>query len=125
MDTTSLKDYRVLYVEDEENLRNMVGTILRRRMGEVILAGDGKEGILCFKRSRPDLVITDMEMPVMNGLEMVRRIRQFNTSTPILLLTAYREEAENARGVDQVLHKPIDKNELIRSVQEAIEKSKR
>ena len=83
------KGLRVLYVEDDENLRLETTKIIERIFDMVDVASNGSEGLEAFKTAPYDLVITDIEMPHNNGIEMSRDIRQIDKSTPIVVVSAY------------------------------------
>ncbi len=106
---------RVLYVEDEATIRDSLANILRRRTGEVITAENGAEGFILFEELNPDVVITDIRMPVMDGLEMCRKIRE-KRNTPIVITTGYNDEAYLLSaielGVDSYVKKPVDFKKL-------------
>ena len=70
MNSEILRELTLLYVEDEEEIREQLSRFLRRRVGTLYTAANGKEGLEMFRQHQPDLVITDIEMPIMNGLEM-------------------------------------------------------
>lgn len=81
---------KLLLVEDDVNLRYIVQTGLQEIIGgyEVTVAENGKEGIEAWKKWKPDIIISDIDMPVMNGFEMVKRIRETDGETPILFASA-------------------------------------
>lgn len=124
-DSGSLKLLRVLYVEDEENVRKELVDFLRRRVRELFQASNGREGLEKFIEHKPDIVLTDINMPVMDGLEMARLIRAEAPDTPIIITTAYNEPDFLLRsidiGVDKYVIKPIDTklllNNILRSAQ--------
>ena len=115
-----LKLQTVLYVEDEEIARTSIGTFLRRYVGELLLAANGREGLDLYQESRPSVVITDLEMPIMNGMEMIRRIRALDQSIPIIITTAYDDEAHQCPDADRVILKPILFTNLLQAVQECL-----
>lgn len=110
------QDYTLLYVEDDEQTQESMGAILQRLFKKVYLASNGEEGITLFQNHQPDIVITDIQMPKLNGLEMAKVIKELSPTTPIIITTAFNEERyflmaiEN--GVDSFLLKPIDKQRL-------------
>jgi C4-dicarboxylate-specific signal transduction histidine kinase len=102
----------VLYVEDEMILRIIYVRILERLVEKLYVAENGQEGLKVYKDKRPDLVITDIMMPVMNGLEMINRIKSLNKSVKVVILSAYGEtdyfiEAIKS-GVNCFLLKPVE-----------------
>jgi len=105
------KKFTVLYVEDEEAVRSTVSGILDMLFGNVIIAENGEEGLSLFKKNNPDIVITDIRMPLMDGLEMSKQIRTISTNTPIIITTAFNDETYFLKsidiGIDKYLIKPI------------------
>ena len=102
----------ILYVEDEENVREMLSRFLKRFCTELYVAQNGKVGLDLYKEHKPDLVISDIKMPVMNGLDMIKEIKQLNHDQLVLLLTAHSDsdylfEAINL-NIDGYILKPID-----------------
>lgn len=82
---------RVLIVDDEPNIREVVGLYLRRDGHAVFSAADGEEALVVFGKSNPDLVVLDLMLPKMNGFEVCRRI-QAERRVPLIMLTARGEE---------------------------------
>lgn len=117
----TLKDLRILYVEDEAYLREEIGTYLRRRVGKLVLAEDGAEGIKAFQNGGIDLIITDLKMPNMDGLQMSREIRNLGSDIPILITTAISDvelmQESIEIGIERYLLKPIDVNALITALE--------
>ena len=112
-----LKNFQLLYVEDEPDVRDVFSTILKRFMKKVFIATNGQEGLEIFKNEQIDIIISDIRMPKMTGLEMVQAIREIDKEVPILFSTAfsdteYLQEAIEV-GVDGYLIKPIEREALI------------
>ena len=109
-------DLAVLFVEDEETILDCMGIYFKRRFRDVYLAADGAEGLEKFREYRPDLVVTDIEMPKLDGLEMSKEIRKISPDTPIILTTAYNEDAQVEEGkrigISAYLLKPVDYADL-------------
>ena len=108
----------VLVVEDTPELQLLEQRILRSMGATVTTADDGQQAVTLVKKQRFDLILMDMQMPVMDGLEATRCIRANDNQTPIVALTAnvmqkHRDEFHEA-GADGFLHKPIDREELRR-----------
>jgi putative nucleotidyltransferase with HDIG domain len=103
-------------VEDDENIVLAIKSYFRRRFGEVFYAQNGKEGLELYKKKSPDIVVSDILMPIMNGLEMIEEIRRLDTEVPIAITTAYNESNFLLKaidlGVDRYISKPIDKRTL-------------
>lgn len=109
-------DISLLYVEDEDTVRSGVESFLKRRCRQVYLARDGKEGLEMYHELAPDIVVTDVRMPCMDGISMAREIMKVRRDTPIIVTTAHNEsdyllEALNL-GIKQYILKPIDLDKL-------------
>jgi len=115
-----MEDILLLYVEDDINIREVYERYLKRRIKNVIVATDGKEGYELFKKHKPDLIVTDIKMPNMSGLEMSSMIRDYNRDIPIIVTSAhsdshYFQEAINV-GVNNFLLKPVDMVQLLNTI---------
>jgi len=115
---------KILYVEDNPQNMRLVRKILKHAGYEVLEAEDGLSGIEMAKSQQPDLILMDVNLPDIDGLEATQRIRQLPefAKTPIIALTANamvgdREKALQA-GCDGYLPKPISKTELLKTVGE-------
>ena len=104
----------ILFVDDEEQIRKLVSTFLQRRGYNVRLASDGMEALRLVREDLPHLVITDVNMPYMNGLELTRRLRENHKTSriPIIMLSA-RKQADDVLsgyqvGVDDYVPKPVE-----------------
>ncbi len=110
---------QILVVDDELPLRNFISRNLSARGFQVSSAANGLEAIAVFSTEAPDLIILDIMMPEMDGLETCRRIRQTST-VPILVLTALGDEASKVKaldlGADDYLTKPFGVKELLARV---------
>ena len=102
----------ILYIEDDDDLRNSVGELLLNFTDNLILAKNGKEGLKQYDLCRPDLIITDIQMPVMDGIEMIRQIRDSDHDFPIIVTTAYNDQDLLVQliesGIEHYVQKPID-----------------
>jgi signal transduction histidine kinase len=103
---------RVLLVDDSEDLRDLVGLYLADAGLQVSMAGDGAEALEAARRDPPDAVLTDMEMPRMNGADLARALRAAGYARPIVLLTAHPEGPDTQlalqAGCDAYVAKPVD-----------------
>jgi two-component system, OmpR family, response regulator len=110
---------KILVVDDEENIAQTLKYNLVREGYEVLISGDGRQALELFKREKPDLVILDLMLPGMNGLDVCRNLRQIST-VPILMLTAREEEVDKILGLelgaDDYMTKPFNLRELIARV---------
>ena len=110
---------KLLIVEDNELNRDMLSRRLLRRGYEVVLAVDGAEGVAKAGTEQPDLILLDMNLPVLDGWEVARRIKAAETTRgiPIVALTAHAMAGDEARarsaGCDDFDTKPIDIERLL------------
>ena len=95
-DLDQLKRLTVLYVEDDELTREMYSQFLKRMVGVLITAKDGKEGLAAYHLHKPDVIITDITMPLLDGLEMLKHVRTVDASLPAIVLSAF--EMGNNQG---------------------------
>jgi len=120
------KGLRVLYVEDDENLRLETTKIIERIFDKIDIASDGKEGLTAFKAKSYDLVITDIEMPHINGIEMSRDIREITKDVPIIVVSAYSNTEyfmdSISIGIDYYILKPIKMPRLIDTLYSAVKR---
>jgi len=112
----------ILVVEDNADMRNYVSGVLQRMGHKILTARNGAEGFQVVQSHRPNLIITDLMMPMVSGLEMIGMVRQDEAlrGTPIILLTAKADEdtrLEGAeKGADAYLSKPFNNRELVAEV---------
>lgn len=111
-DLDFLNTLTILYAEDDDHIRGQLAQFLKRRCANVYLATNGKEGIELFEKHRPDIVVTDVLMPITDGLKMGEAIRAINPKVPIIITTAFEEPRYFHRaidlGVDKYVTKPVD-----------------
>lgn len=117
---TEKLNLKILYVEDEDVVRNTIYEMLRRRIETVILASNGEEGLQKYLEEQPAIVVTDIKMPKMDGLEMIRNIKENNLDVPIIITSAHSESNYFIKaidlGVDKFVLKPVDNRELFRQI---------
>jgi len=114
-------DISLLYVEDERVTREQISRILQRIVTELYVAENGQQGLELYREKRPDIIMSDILMPVMNGLEMAREIRQLDRDSQIVMLTAYSDTEyllECIRlGINQYVQKPVDFAQLATAIE--------
>ena len=107
---------RILIVDDEKNVLRMLNTVFSQEGNQVFCADNGQDALAIFEQERPDVVLMDIRMPTMNGLEALQRMREKWLDTPIILMTAYAAvetavEALRLGAFDYVI-KPFELDEL-------------
>lgn len=112
MSDVDLKQITVLYVEDEDAIRDEVVHYLQRRVGTLFHAKNGEEGLAAFAEHKPDIVVSDIMMPVMDGIKMAQAIKKIGPETHIIFATAFNDvhylhESINL-GIDGYVLKPIE-----------------
>jgi two-component sensor histidine kinase len=122
MDDFHKHQISVLFVEDNESIRNLYIKWLEKRVMKVYHASNGQEGMELFVEHQPDLLISDISMPIVNGLDMIRKIKQANPGLYVIIMSAYsfKEyflEAINL-GVNGYLIKPVEPEKLFAMVDE-------
>ena len=117
---------KILVIEDDEDIRTVVATRLKRAGYETTTASDGKDGLRHFYGDRPDLVVLDIAMPVMDGWQVLERLREVS-DVPVLILTAATQEREKLRGLrsgaDDYITKPFSGEELLARVEVALRRA--
>lgn len=110
-------DISLLYVEDERVTREQVSRILQRIVTDLHVAENGQQGLELYQQKRPDIILSDIMMPVMNGLEMARAIRAIDRDSQIIMLTAYSDTDYLLEcitlGINQYVQKPVDFSRLV------------
>ena len=123
-----MSELKLLVVDDDEDIRALVATLLERTGATVRQAPNGREGLREFHAWRPDLVVLDVNMPELDGWAVLERIRDMS-DVPVLMLTARGEELERVRGLqagaDDYLVKPFGKQELVARVQALLRRASR
>jgi two-component system, OmpR family, KDP operon response regulator KdpE len=118
---------RVLVVDDEPQITRVLKTVLSSQGYQVRTAAEGESALSNFKEWSPELVITDLYMPHMDGIELCRRIREVSSSVPIIVLSVKGEEKSKVEaldsGADDYVTKPFGIDELMARVRAALRRS--
>jgi DNA-binding response OmpR family regulator len=121
-----MKEPTILIVDDEPSIREVVSIYLRRAGYQVVVAHDGQAAIEALEKQPPDLVVLDLMLPKVDGLEIARRLRA-GSDTPIIMLTARREEADRITGLemgaDDYVVKPFSPQELVSRVKAVLRRT--
>jgi len=119
-----LNDFTLLYVEDNKIIQKIVKVILETHFKEIYLADDGEKGVELYQEKNPDIVLADISMPNMNGLDMISKIKKLNPNQKIALLTGYNNitylnKAINI-GVDKYILKPIQPKQMLDALEDMV-----
>lgn len=109
------KKIKVLYAEDEDIIREAVGKALSRVYEEIILCENGAEAVKAFFKHSPDIVLSDIEMPIMNGREFIAKVKEAS-KTPCVMLTAYKDPEYMVNDADKTLFKPVALVDLVETI---------
>lgn len=125
MNIELIKTLRVLYVEDEIALRDITSSSIESIINKLVVADNGKEGLEKFIAGEFDLIITDLSMPVMDGISMIKEIRKINATIPIVVTTAFGSQNEEVAklqeiGMSAYIMKPVDVMKLLQTIDESI-----
>jgi len=103
-------NYRILVVDDEPSIRQLIERRLSQKGYEVITAADGKEALAVVERQKPHLMILDIKMPNVDGMEVLQALRKKHKDLPIIILTAYDDLADQTQmlGACDYITKPFD-----------------
>ncbi|ADU66451.1 response regulator [Desulfurispirillum indicum] len=116
----SFKDKTVLIVEDDSMARLGLQRLLRFRFQDIHLAVHGRDGLEKVAQFHPDVVLTDLEMPVMSGSDMLRQLKSNSPELPVIVITAFADDASHVPEADAVLTKPILKAELLQALRKCL-----
>ncbi|MFN3308151.1 MAG: response regulator transcription factor [Anaerolineales bacterium] len=127
-DSGAKRTYKILYGDDDPDMQTLVKLILHRAGLEVVAVGNGQEVMDAWRRDHFDGVVLDVTMPLIDGLEICRRIRRLS-QVPILLLTGRGQEEEVVLGLeagaDDYIVKPIRQKEFLARIQVALKRTER
>jgi len=100
---------KILVIDDEPGIRDLLDTLLRRKGYDVVLAESGQKGLDLFRRERPDVIVLDLKMPGMDGLSVLQQVRSLDSKKPVIVLTgagtAETEQKVRALGVTEYVEK--------------------
>ncbi len=120
-----LLPYRILLVEDEEGIRKNYAAYLSRQFEYVYTAADGAEGLVSYRKNKPDIMIIDIELPKLGGLQLLSTIRESDHTTRAIMLTAYTDKQMLIEAAELMLTrylvKPIARDALRQALQKAID----
>lgn len=117
---------KILVVEDESKIARFIELELKYEGYEVIIASDGRTGLEQYQALKPDLIVLDLMLPRMSGIEVCRRIRQTDENTPVIMLTAKDDVTDKVMGLDMgaddYMTKPFEIEELLARMRVALKR---
>lgn len=127
-DLNFLKKLSVLFAEDDDIVRGQVTETLRIFFGKIFVAKDGVEALEMFQLEKPDIILSDIKMPKMDGLQLIEKIREQNQTIPIIILTAYSDQktlfkAANS-SIDGYILKPLELNNFLETFDKVLRRKK-
>ena len=124
MNIELIKKLNILYVEDEIVLRDITSSSIESMVGTIIKASNGQEGLEKFACNKIDLIITDLSMPIMDGITMINEIRKNDAEIPIIITTAFEVQSKELQSLSKIdkciyIMKPVDIMKLLQSIDES------
>jgi two-component system cell cycle response regulator CpdR len=106
--------FRVLYVEDVALVREITSELLARERWEIVAVGSGEEALGALEGNRFDVVVTDISLPAMSGVDLARKLKQLVPSLPVILASGYALDLDHLRlgPAIRVISKPFDRKQL-------------
>jgi len=124
MESKLLKKVKLLLVEDDDIQRKELSTYLKRRFDKVYTAENGQDALEKYKTLKPDIIVTDLRMPKMDGLDFARNIRKSNRLIPIVIITAMNDKETILDSVDigitNYIVKPVQLDALLEILEESV-----
>lgn len=118
---------KILVIDDERSIRNSMKDILSFEGHEVMLAENGMEGLTVMKQDKPEVVFCDIKMPKMEGIEVLKRIKEFTSETPVIMISGHGtiDTAIDAikNGAYDFIEKPLDLNRILITIKNATDKT--
>ena len=113
------KDATILIVEDEPVLREIIAAWFERFAGRVLTAANGGEALEIVAANQPDLVVSDVRMPVMDGVTLLKKLRALGNKPPVILISGFSDTDEREAydmGAEAFLHKPMERSDVLETV---------
>ena len=114
--STKLKELSILIVDDEEFILETMAHFLKRRAKNVDTASNGKQALALFKEGLHDVVVSDIEMPELDGYELYTAVNKINSEVKFIFLSGHDSQDIDEQFIEQTLYKPIDKDKLIEKI---------
>lgn len=121
----NFKKYTVLFIEDDEGVRTINSRFLKRMFDKLYEAKDGEEGFELYKKFHPDIILTDIKMPKLDGISLAKRIRKDDENTKIIISTAFSDKEYLIEAIELKLEKyiikPLTNRNLLPALTKAVE----
>lgn len=118
-------DISVLYVEDDESIREELSYTLERKVSKLFVAKDGQEGLEIYKEEKPDLILSDIRMSICDGIQMVKKIKEIDSSSKVIFLTAFNDSDYLLEAiklnVNNYVFKPVNLKDLFAHIEKITE----
>jgi len=120
-----LKNLTLLYAEDEEGIRKNIADSLRYYAKEIYEASNGQEAYEIYKEKKPDIILSDIHMPILDGIEFIKKIRKENREVPVVMITAHTDKKYLLDAVElhmeKYIVKPVDLDELFETLEKCVD----
>jgi len=120
-----LQNLTILYAEDEEGIRKNIADSLRYYVKEVYEAGDGEEAYSLYEEKKPDIIFSDIHMPKMDGIAFVKKVREKDSKTAVIMITAHTDKEYLLDAVELHMEKyfvkPINLEQLLGGLEKCVE----
>lgn len=118
-----MQNYKVVYIEDDKNISETINEFLKRYFKTAYIANNAEDGMNLYKIIQPDIMIVDIELPGMSGLELISQIREFDEKTRIIITSAYTNKEFTLKAVELDITRYLDKPMTGSSILEALKKA--
>jgi DNA-binding response OmpR family regulator len=112
---------KILYVDDDPNMQKMVELFMRKSKYELYVAKNGRSALKLLEKNTYDLIITDIQMPEIDGLSLLDEIKKQKIKAPVVIVSAYGQEIISQKGLKKgavkILHKPFESKQLFEVIE--------
>lgn len=120
----ALLDYTILFVEDDDNIRQNYVHVLKEQYANILESNNGSDAYKIYKKNRPDIIITDINMPKVNGIDFIKKVRESDINTKVIVFTSFTDSEILLQAVElkitKYLVKPVGRDVLNLALDQAI-----